>query len=207
MDALKLIRDLAKGTSIGPTPSFTEFDLIKTLEIVDKEEIIGRTKLSKELGLGQGATRTILNHLELAGLIEIQRLGCGLTSKGSALLRDLRAIVKVGFDVPQSIFPIGRYKSGALVVKAGQKIRRGLEQRDAAIRVGASGATTLVYRDGRLLFPPEEAMSEDWPEISKKILEIFQPNEDDVIIITGGATPKSAEAGAQAAAWTLLENR
>lgn len=131
MDALKLIRDLAKGSSIGPNPSFTEFDLVKTLEIVDKEETIGRTKLSKELGLGQGVTRTILNHLERAGLIEIQRLGCVLTSKGSALLRDLRSIVKVGFEVPRSIFPIGRYKSGALVSKAGQRIRRGLERRDA----------------------------------------------------------------------------
>jgi len=206
MDALKLIRGLAKSRSIGPNPSFTEFDLVKTLEIVDSEKTIGRTRLSKELGIGQGATRTILDHLGRGGLLRIQRSGCILTSKGSGLVKELKSIVKVGFEVPQTIFPIGPFNSGALIAKAGKRIRRGLEQRDAAIRAGASGATTLVYRDGKLLFPPEEVASEGWPEISKKIIKIFQPNEDDVIIVTGGASPKLAEAGARAAAWTLLEN-
>jgi predicted transcriptional regulator len=205
LDVVKWIRHLAKSRSIGPNPSFTEFDLVKTIEIIDEEAAIGRSRLSKELGLGEGATRTILNHLERAGLIKVERSGCILTSKGSKLLKNLGSIVKVGFEVPSTIFRIGRYNSGALVSNARQRIRKGLEQRDAAIRAGASGTTTMVYRNGKLLFPPEEVASEEWPELSKRIVEIFQPNENDVIIITGGTSPKLAEAGARAAAWTLLE--
>jgi predicted transcriptional regulator len=204
--AVKKIRELAKSRSIGPNPSFTQFDLVKTLETVDKEKTIGRTLLSKELGLGQGATRTILDHLERAGLVEVRRLGCVLTSKGSRLLKDLRSIVRVGFQIPQAMYPIGRFNCGALVSKAGQRIKKGLEQRDAAIKVGASGATTFVYRDGALLFPPEEVASKEWSELSQKILEVFQPSENDVVIITGASSPRLAEAGARAAAWTLLEN-
>jgi hypothetical protein len=112
----------------------------------------------------------------------------------------------VGFEVPHTIFRIGPYNSGALVSKAGDRIRRGLEQRDAAIRVGASGATTLVYKGGKLLFPPEEVASEEWPDVSKRIIKIFQPSENDVVIVTSGASPKLAEAGAIAAALTLLES-
>jgi len=201
--AVKRIRDLARSRAVGPNPSFTEFDLVKTLEIVDKEEMIGRTRLSQELGLGQGATRTILDHLERAGLIKVERAGCILTSKGSRLLKELKSIVRVGFNVPHTIFPIGPYNSGVLVSRARRKIRKGIEQRDAAIRVGASGATTLVYREGKLLFPPDEIASE---ELSKKIIEIFQPDEDDAIIVAGGCSPRVAEAGARAAAWTLLES-
>ncbi len=202
LDVVKRIRQLAKSRAIGPNPSFTEFDLVKTIETIGQEAEIGRSRLSKELGLGQGATRTILDHLERAGLIKVERSGCILTSNGSKLLNNLRSIVKVGFEVPSTIFRIGQYNSGALVSSAGQRIKKGLEQRDAAIRVGASGATTLVYRNGKLLFPPEEVTSE---ELSRKIIDIFQPNENDVIIITGGISPKAAEAGARAAAWTLLE--
>ncbi len=206
MYAVKKIRELAKSRSIGPSPSFTEFDLVKTLEIVDKQKTIGRTLLSKELGLGQGATRTILDHLERAELVEVGRLGCILTSRGSRLLKDLRSVVRVGFWIPQAILPIGPFNGGALVSKAGQRIRKGLEQRDAAIRVGASGATTFVYRDGKLLFPPDEVASKEWPELSDKIIEVFQPGQNDVVIVTGASSSRLAEAGALAAAWTLLEN-
>jgi len=206
MDALKLIREMAKSRAIGPSPSFTEFDVVKALELIDRETI-GRTKLSKEIWLGQGATRTILSHLQHAGLVNIQPSGCILTPKGSSFVKSLRSIVRFGFDIPRAIFPIGQYNSGALVSKAGKRLRKGLEQRDAAIRVGASGATTLVYRNGKLLFPPKEVASKEWPEISKRIMDIFQPTEEDVIIVTGGESPRQAEAGARAAAWTLLETK
>jgi len=205
MDALKLVRELAKSRSIGPSPSFTEFDVVKALELIDRESI-GRTKLSKELELGQGATRTILSHLQHAGLVDIRPSGCILTSRGLSFVKSLRSIVQFGFDIPRAIFPIGEYNSGALVSKAGKRLRKGLEQRDAAIRVGASGAATLLYRNGKLLFPPKEVASKEWPEISKRIMNIFKPREDDVIIVTGGESPRLAEAGARAAAWTLLES-
>ena len=207
MKAAKLFKELAKGTSVGPSPSFTEFDLAKTLEMVGKEKSIGRTRLSRELELGQGATRTILDHLERAGLIRVERSGCTLTSEGLKILKELGLIVKLGFEVPSTVFAVAPYGSGALVSKAAHKVKRGLEQRDAAIRVGASCAVTLVYRDGKVLFPlGEEVESEDWPKVSNRIIEIFQPAEGDVIIIARGASPRLAETGARAAAWTLLES-
>ena len=86
------------------------------------------------------------------------------------------------------------------------KVTNGIEQRDSAVRAGASGAVTLIFRQGRLFMPPPAKIeSKEWPEISRQLLELFQPEENDVIIIGGADTEEKAEQGARAASWTLAE--
>ncbi|MEM2936398.1 MAG: hypothetical protein QW231_04385, partial [Candidatus Bathyarchaeia archaeon] len=79
MKALRLIERVAEKAAPGRAPSFTEAHVIKTLEVIGAGRVVGRVRLSKVLGLGEGETRTLLKHLENQDLIKVSRLGIALT--------------------------------------------------------------------------------------------------------------------------------
>jgi hypothetical protein len=81
----------------------------------------------------------------------------------------------------------------------------GIEQRDAAIKAGALGATTIIYTKGKLIIPgsPEDAFR-DSPEIRKMLIKKLKPKEGDSIIIGSADDEKSAKLGAKAAALETL---
>jgi len=203
MSALKILRRLAEEKAAGPSPSFTELHLAKAIEIIG-EERIGRTKLSERLAIGEGATRTLIDRLLHANLIKISRLGCELTRSGLSVLDQLRARLGHRAEVPRSSMTVGAYNFGILVKNGASRVKSGIEQRDAAVKVGAIGAVTLILKGEELIMPSVESISAKWPNIAKQILNIFQPEENDVIVIAGAHTKGKAEAGARAAAWTLI---
>ncbi|MFQ5712284.1 MAG: DUF4443 domain-containing protein [Candidatus Geothermarchaeales archaeon] len=206
VEAVKILRELAKQKEAGPSPSFTEYHLSKALEIIGGKGPIGRIKLSEKLKLGKGATRTLIAHLQMASLVKTSKSGCVLTEKGLAILNELKSKLLSKVSVPSSSMTVGTHNLGIHVRDAGHKVRYGIEQRDAAVRAGAIGATTTIFRDGKLFMPPiSRTTTEDWPKIVTQLLEIFHPEENDVIIVCGADTEERAEDGALAAAWTLLE--
>ncbi|MFI5416170.1 MAG: DUF4443 domain-containing protein, partial [Nitrososphaerales archaeon] len=85
-------------------------------------------------------------------------------------------------------------------------IRSGIEQRDASIKAGAVGATTLVFRNERLLLPGtgEDLMRND-QKIHSLIIEKMKPEENDVIIIGSSQSKKIAEMAAKSAALYTIE--
>ncbi len=207
MGSIQLLRRLARARAIGPPSTFTEHHLAKALEIIHGEGAIGRIKLSAELNLGEGATRTLINHLRNANLIKASRAGCSLSKKGEKIVSDLSSKIGRKAIVPRSTITVADHNTAILVKGVGDRIRYGVEQRDAAIRVGASGATTLLYRGGDFIFPPTgESLSVKSPEIAGLLIELFQPEENDVVVISGAETLEKAEEGARAAVWTLLED-
>jgi hypothetical protein len=97
------------------------------------------------------------------------------------------------------------YNIAILIRNQAEKVNKGLEQRDAAVRAGASGATTLIYKDHKLILPTVSAdISEDYPKAFRQIIQLMKPVDNDVVIVSCGETLKDAEYGALAAAWTLL---
>lgn len=108
--------------------------------------------------------------------------------------------------VSHSSVTVGAHNFGILVKGAANRIKSGIEQRDAAVRAGADGAVTFVIKHGELVMPPPaESMMRGQENAAKKIQEIFQPQENDAVIIAGADTERNAEEGARAAAWTLIE--
>jgi hypothetical protein len=99
---------------------------------------------------------------------------------------------------------VGPCSHAVLVKGAVELIRSGIEQRDAAIKVGARGATTLVYRGGRFQMPGVDMEVPE--EIRVRLLEGLDVEDGDVIIVGAGDTPLSAEIGAKAAALDLLRH-
>jgi len=71
--SLDLIAKIAGKIAPGRAPSFIEVHVIKALEVICSGEAVGRVRLSKLLGLGEGEARTLVKHLKNEGLIEVSR--------------------------------------------------------------------------------------------------------------------------------------
>jgi predicted transcriptional regulator len=199
----RVMRKLAPG----PAPSFNEAHVIKALEIIASYGSVGRIRLSQEIGLGEGTTRTLLRHLNNEGIIQGSRRGISLSEEGKNLFSDLRSRLSEGIEVPSSRLTVGPFNIAVLVRNSAQAVKSGMEQRDVAIKSGASGATTLVFSSNKLSMPArEDDVSVSAPSLHKQLLTEFEPKENDVIIVGSGENRELAEIGAKMAAFRLLRN-
>jgi predicted transcriptional regulator len=205
MELLQLLGRIASKIAPGRAPSFTEAHLIKALEEVKTRGEVGRVRLAETLGLSEGTTRTLIRHLKQNRLIMISRSGIRLSEKGMKLHSALREKMSKGIGVSQSPLTVGVFNVAVLVKSAGYLIRSGLEQRDAAIMMGAHGATTLVFSKNKLMMPGvTDDVFKDFPSIRATLLSELEPKENDVIIIGSATNRRTAEFGAIMAALQLL---
>ena len=153
----------------GPIPKFSDYHLWKALMLLDTEVPLGRKKLSSLLDIGEGSTRTIINILNEQKYIQIDRSGILLTQKGNKF-KD-----SVYFDVAPVItseVTINTCDCAVRIPFAANRITYGCEERDIAIKSGATGATTLICKNGSLIFP-----GSDYPvskNIERTLRERFQ---------------------------------
>ena len=191
---------LARSSKLGgPIPKFNDYHMWKTFESLDEKIPVGRKKLSSMLGIGEGSTRTIMSIIQDQGLVTIRKSGIVLTAKGVEFKKSIHMDVA---NVAISDLTIGDKDCAIRVSKMARNIRYGCEERDAAIRSGATGATTLVYSNGKLIFP-----GSDYPvdsDVESKIRSVFNLKNDDVVIIGTGSTQESAEMGAVIAGLTIM---
>lgn len=203
-----MIERVVSKLAPGRAPSFTEAQVVKAIEIIGAYGTVGRVRLSKELGLGEGATRTLLKHLKKEELIEVSKQGITFSEQGRKLLSNSRSWISEGIEVPNSLLTVGRFNIAVLVRKAAHGVRRGIEQRDAAIKAGALGATTLIFSRNKLTMPSsEEDVFKGLSTVREMLLSKLSPKENDVIIIGSAENKTSAEIGAKMAALELLKSQ
>jgi len=208
MDLLNLMEKIARKLAPGRSPTFTEVHIIKALETISVEKAVGRIKLSKTLGLGEGATRTLAKHLRNEGIIEILRSGIVLSESGRKLLSVLKSKIGGETEVPESSLTVGSFNVAVLVRDEAHVVTYGLEQRDAAIKAGASGATTLVFSHNRLAMPgTSEDVFQNIQSIHDVLVSKLKPKENDVIIVGSADDRLTAEFGAKAAVLELLKSK
>jgi len=204
---VQVLRDLAKFSNAGPAPVFSHLHITDALLLIGDEGLKGRIELSRQLGLGEGAIRTIIRRLTRARIIATGEAGCRLTKRGTQLYKRLRSKLSRVAAVDAGQLSLDKV-SAAIVVRASSRlVKRGVEQRDAALRAGATGACTLVYRNGTYLMP---MANEDWKlnpqdSLARDLNGLFAPGDKDVIIIASAPEKEIAEHGAMAAALTLVE--
>ncbi len=200
-----VLEKLVPEKTVGPSPAFTVFDAIKMLETIAESGSIGRGLLSEKLGLGEGTTRTLISRLKKAQLMTTSRKGCALTEKGTKVWTQIKAFIPIIVKIEDNELTFAANNVATIVKNRAIKVHKGLEQRDAAVRAGASGATTLVYKGGKIILPTlSDDVSKDYPKAFRQILQLMNPKENDAVIISCGTTLKAAEYGALAASWTLL---
>ncbi len=207
MKTLEIIVKVAAKIAPGRLPSFAEAHVVMALEDIGNAGTVGRLKLSKDLQLGEGETRTLVRHLQKEGLIEISRTGISLSAAGRKLLSSLKGVLSEQVEIPSSPLTVGRFNVAVQIKGLKSSVRYGLEQRDAAITAGAKGATTLVFTNNKLAMPGTgEVLSETGSSIVG-VLSRLSLKEGDVIVIGSADDRFKAELGVRAAALELLKTK
>jgi len=180
--------------------SYSAAHLLKTLLLLSDKKI-GRHKLIAELGLNEASVKTILKNLEKNNIAEPFATGYQLTKKGAALAKRLKKKIPHISPMPENELMVGKCNTIVVVRNAAKKIKFGLEQRDAAIKAGADGATTLVCKNSRLVLPGVDMKVK---EMEKMLGERFELENNDVVIIGSASSRHKSEEGALAAAMMTL---
>lgn len=183
----------------GPVPKFNDYHIWKAFQCLDETNPVGRKRLSQLLRIGEGSTRTILSMMQDQNMITIGKSGILLTETGAEFKKTVQMDVA---DVSISDLTIGDRNCAVRVPKMARNVKYGCEERDAAIKSGATGATTLIYSNGKLIFPGSDYPVD--PDVESKIRSVFSLKNDDVVIIGTGPTEESAEVGAVIAGLTIM---
>jgi len=190
---------LRTAASGGPTPKFTDYHIWKALMIMSETKPVGRKTLSSALNLGEGSTRTILDMFCEEGHISVTKSGAVLTDLGKRTKEAVKMDIGI---VNVDDLTIGTVNCAVKIRGVSKKITYGCEERDAAIRAGATGATTLVCVGSRIIFPGSE-----YPvsaHVENTLKKEFRIGNGDVIIIGTAPDAEKAERGAVSAAIRLI---
>jgi predicted transcriptional regulator len=203
--SMELIKLLNTDARQGPPTQFQPWHLLAAFyAFCQSTSPIGRYQLGSDLGLGGGSIRSLIRFLRDRGLIEpVKRQGHRLSLEGNRQCEKLNQTLIKLVELPESSYTVDAFNSGCHLRRMAHHITNGVEQRDAAIQAGATGATTLIQtpEHNRLIMPTSY-------EINKQdvypLIEAFDLREGDIIIIGSGSTPISAQLGAFAAAITVF---
>ena len=191
---------IIESPQYGPMFRFTDANVYWALHILSSGKRMGRKRLADEIGVGEGSMRRILETLREWEMIQIKQSGITITRSGLGFLSEIPLKV-IDVDLGDSI--VGDYSQSVLVFNVADKIQNGMQQRDAGIRVGATGCTTLVIRDGNLIIPPDWNMDVERPEIAKNV-RATSITDKDAIIVGSGNDQRTAMMAALTAAFELF---
>lgn len=181
--------------------SFNTAHVLKTLQLLQHNEYVSRGRLSKDLALGEGSIKTLIKHLKVNSIINTTKAGCYLTSKGKKLCANLLSVIPNEISIPTNSITVGSHNYAVLLRGYAFAVATGLEQRDAVIRFGGQGATTLLFRDSKFVMPRTDydCLKKE-PDMRNLLALKLNPQEDDVIIIGSASDRITAELGAKSAA-------
>jgi len=177
------------------------------MQLMENKKRISRSLLMHELGLGEGSVKTLVKHMKMSGLVENSNAGMWSTNKGKAVYAKLHGAIPNEMNIFKCSIALGKFNYAVLVKDIAYNIRSGIEQRDAAIKLGAVGATTLIFKNGRLLMPDtREDLLRNNPKIHSLIIKKLEPKDNDVIIIGSSENKRTAELAAKSAALYTIAN-
>jgi hypothetical protein len=191
--------------------SFELMHVFKVFQLLDKNEHVSRTLLCQELALGEGSIRTLVKHLKMQSLVKSTNAGTRLTEKGKVLSSELLKSIPSESIMPKCSIALGKFNYVVLLKNYSFAIRSGIEQRDAAIKMGALGATTLLYKDHKFVMPgaynSKDSLKKE-SDIANLLINKLKPEDNDVIIIgSDNKNLRIAEFGAKnAALFTMMDH-
>lgn len=206
LQSLEALLQIAERPAKGPAPSFDRAHFVLAFIIIGESGTIGRQTLSVRSGLNEGPVRTVIKKLREDGYAETNASGCHLTGRGKTAYEALRGKLSLFATLEGTKLTIGDYQVAMAVRGGGRYVQSGLEQRDSAIRLKASGATTFVIREAHFTVPGGSADSEkEYPSKAWGVLrEALQPKNGDAVVVCGARDEITARLGALSAALTLV---
>ena len=230
MKELIEIEPLFESRTIKPTFDYVHV-LLALFIFGENLDGIGRYRLETELQIGSGTAKSLFRKLkdnidfitvpveDKGRYTKSQRKGHVLTEKGHKFLNKIkkriplleRADLVFLKDIIIEAENVNPYF--CLVKNAVKKIKDGIEQRDAAIKINGSGATCLIYDGTDLYFPTKVQSINEREKIQQKTLNYFKNKikdanvtfeANDVIIIGSGKNPQTSRLATLNAALTLF---
>ena len=188
--------------------SFNPAHVFKTLQLLKRDRHVSRLLLINELGLGEGSIKTLIKHLKMEKLIITTQKGTAMTEWGEKIFEEMSQYICSETQVPKSSISIAEYNHAILLRNMKFAIKQGVEQRDAAIKMGAKGATTLLFNNGKFLIPGSRFNALKGEKAIEKLLkDNLKPEENDIIVIGSDDNEYiTAELASKSAALQTLEN-
>lgn len=204
-DIQELLAALDLRKRSGPPTQFQSWHLLAAfLAFSQTEDPLGRYELGAQLKLGGGSVRSLVRHLHTQGLIQpVGRRGHELSDRGKRHRETLRQVLVKTIAVPESTYTVDRDNVACQLRRRAHRITDGVRQRDAAMQAGATGATTLVQGQDPTFITMPSAHRIPKADVAA-ILEPFNLQEGDALIIGSAPTEVAARLGALAAVLTLL---
>jgi len=206
---IRSLRRICSNYAPSRVISFNMVHVFKTLQLIKSRGHISRDILSKELGLGDGSIRTLMRHLQMNNMIKATNAGTTMTNRGEALLSELLLSIPAEMSLPKCSISLGKFNYVVLLKRHSHAIKSGIEQRDAAIKIGAKGATTLLFKQNKFMMPSNtnyDTLQKE-PQISKLLIRMLNPEEGDAIIIgSDDMHKKRSELAAKNAALLTMMN-
>lgn len=179
---------------VGNIPNFTKTDILRCFLRFNKN--LGRQELARELELGEGTIRTILNILKSKKLLDSTKKGHFLSNKGKEILNQINDCISMPRNITaQDIYPNSK-KIGVLVRDI-INLKELYKLRDIAVKNKADGAIILKFEN--TLYAPESDYGQNYEELEK----YFDFKNNDVLVIAFANSSKDAENGALAIAIEL----
>ncbi|MDD3398011.1 MAG: hypothetical protein PHW93_00215 [Candidatus Methanomethylophilaceae archaeon] len=185
----------------GPMFRFADYNVYWALHLISDGKRVGRKRLAEMVGIGEGSMRRIIDTLREWEMIDIKQTGIKITATGTGFLNELPMKV-LNLNIGNLV--VGNYQQALLVKDVAHKIENGMQQRDAGIRAGSLGCTTIIFRNGALTMPPDWNIDEERPILASTIRRTIDMGENDIIIVGGADYKVDAVNGALAAAFELF---
>lgn len=140
--------------------------------------------MTKELGLSESTVRTMLKNLKESGLIRPTTFGHALTKKGKTIIETINNHISYPQELKIRQFTQHDNNIAYIINNPGKIITSCIDERDNAIRSGASGLIILIQKDELELIGTGDSRIRP-PET---INETMKPKKDEIIIITFAET-------------------
>ncbi|MDA4119828.1 MAG: hypothetical protein OK436_04510 [Thaumarchaeota archaeon] len=206
MPSLSNLLEISERPIQGPPASFERAHLLLAFITIGESGVIGRQSLAVRSGLGEGAVRTVIKKLREDGYASTTASGCHLTGAGKRVYRSIQQKLSPIVSLDGSKLTVGDSQVGMAVRDAARNLKSGLEQRDAAVKVSATGASTYIMKSGKFAIPGGSSDCEkDFPsKLWSSLRDQFSPKNGDAIILCGARNETTAKLGALSAALTLV---
>ncbi len=197
---ITILSNIASRYAPSRVLSYNIAHVVIAIQLMGKYGIASRALLCKDLALGEGSIRTLVKHMRMHGIVTTGRRGTILTNNGKDLYEYIIEAMPREASIPYCSIAIGKANYAVRVsskyIRKG--IGKGIEQRDAAVKVGAIGATTLIYRDAKFIMPDAyyDALQNEY-EVRALLLNRLVPYDGDVIVIGSADDIKVAEVAAK----------
>ncbi len=172
--------ELINGNNYGPMTRYSDAHIFLVMDALERNKRMSRKGLVDETGLGEGSIRGMLKVLKDWKWVEIKQTGVFITEFGRQSFEKFKMRYT---DVLNVNYAEGRYQQGIIIEGVAYKVTNGMEQRDLAVRNGATGAATFVMRDDRVIFPKNWDVDKNDPRFAEEIRAAGMKNEDVLILV------------------------